>query len=110
MRSLAAFLVFCIVLSGCGSTDKPDVSGVNVGKVHIERFDTAFFHLDSNNSVAGLRQLDQHYPYFTPDFVGNILGAGALLLVKSCIALMVALVAIAAGILLAMINAMTGHR
>ncbi len=42
--------------------------------------------------------------------IGNILGAGALLLVKSCIALLVALVAIAAGILFAMINAMTGHR
>jgi hypothetical protein len=75
MRSFAALLLVCIFLSGCDSADKPDVSGVNVGKVHIERFDTAFFHLDSNNIIAGLRQLNQHYSYFTPDFVGNILGA-----------------------------------
>ncbi|HLZ87293.1 MAG TPA: hypothetical protein VKQ52_08635 [Puia sp.] len=76
MRSYVFFLAVCWGLVSCGSADKPDVSGVDVGKVHIERFDTAFFNLDSNDIVQGLRRLTRHYPYFTPDFVGNILGAG----------------------------------
>lgn len=77
MRSFALFLVICAVMVSCGgSGDKPDVSGVDVGKIHIERFDTAFFNLDSNAIVPGLRRLDRQYPYFTTDFVGNILGAG----------------------------------
>ena len=72
-------LVITLVLTACGShNDKPDVSGINVGEIHIERFDTAFFNLDSNNIVAGLYRLNQEYPYFTEDFVGNILGAGPL--------------------------------
>src|SRR5262249_43461226 len=50
-------------------------SGVDVGTVRIERFDTAFFHVDSNNIVSGLLLLNEEYPYFMPDFIGNILGA-----------------------------------
>jgi hypothetical protein len=75
-----SFILFVFFLSACGgSGDRPDISGIDVGKVHIERFDTAFFNLDSNNIVAGLRRLNLQYPYFTADFVGNILGAeGAL--------------------------------
>ena len=42
--------------------------------------------------------------------IGNIVGAGAILLVKSSIALLVALAAIAAGILFAIIHAMMRHR
>jgi hypothetical protein len=42
--------------------------------------------------------------------IGNILGAGAILLVKTCIALLVALAAIAAGILFDIIHAMIPHR
>jgi hypothetical protein len=77
MRSFALFLAACAGLVSCDSSiDKPDVSGVDVGKVRIERFDTAFFNLDSNNVLSGLRRLDHEYPYFTQDFVGNILGAG----------------------------------
>ncbi|HXB07300.1 MAG TPA: hypothetical protein VNW04_09295 [Puia sp.] len=77
MRSFAWFLFACVVLVSCGgSGDKPDVSGVDVGKIVIERFDTAFFDIDSNAIVPGLRRLDRQYPYFTTDFVGNILGAG----------------------------------
>ena len=76
MRFLALFLAACGGLISCGgSIDKPDVSRVDVGTVHIERFDTAFFNIDSNDVIAGLRRLDQEYPFFTPDFVGNILGA-----------------------------------
>jgi hypothetical protein len=54
------------------------VSGIHVDDIHIVRFDTAFFNLDSNHIETGLFQLNQRYPDFTPDFVGNILGAGPL--------------------------------
>jgi hypothetical protein len=66
-------------LAGCGPHgDHPDVSGISVEDVHIIRFDTAFFSLDSNHIAPGLYRLDQQYPYFTGDFVGNILGAGPM--------------------------------
>ncbi|HWK06521.1 MAG TPA: hypothetical protein VNS58_22960 [Puia sp.] len=75
-----AFLAFFILLlSSCGHNGKsPDISGIDQKEVHIERFDTAFFSLDSNNVVPGLYRLSKQYPYFTGDFVGNILGAGPL--------------------------------
>ena len=61
-----------LVLAGCGNNDNhPDVSGVKVPDIHIERFDTAFFNLDSNHIRQGLYRLTQEYPDFTGDFVGN---------------------------------------
>ncbi len=72
-------LLSVVLFAACHSKDaRPDVSGINVGEVHIERFDTAFFTLDSNHIAPGLFQLNQRYPYFTQDFVGNILGAGPM--------------------------------
>jgi hypothetical protein len=71
-------LIFSFLLSSCGGGKGPDVSDVKVGDVHILRYDTAWFSLDSNNIVPGLYRLTQQYPFFTPDFVGNILGAGPL--------------------------------
>src|SRR5436309_177152 len=75
-----SFLAFFILLlSSCSHNGKgPDTSGVDVKEIHIERFDTAFFSLDSNNVVPGLYRLSKQYPYFMADFVGNILGAGPL--------------------------------
>lgn len=82
LRTFGKVVVFVMVLfsfAACGPHgDHPDVSGISVGDVHITRFDTAFFSLDSNHIVPGLYRLDQQYPYFTGDFVGNILGAGPL--------------------------------
>src|SRR5579864_3107304 len=72
-------LTAALALTGCGSKEgKPDLSNINVGEIHIERFDTAFFGLDSNKIGAGLYRLNGEYPYFTGDFIGNILGAGPL--------------------------------
>lgn len=63
----------------CGhSDDRPDLSGVVVPDIHIERFDTAFFNIDSNQVEKGLYRLNRDYPDFTVDFVSNILGAGPL--------------------------------
>jgi hypothetical protein len=72
-------LYVMFLLPACGNRDQvPDVSGVVVPDVHIERFDTAFFRLDSNNIMPGLYRLTREFPYFTNDFVTNILGAGPL--------------------------------
>ena len=73
------FILLLLAFAACGhGGEDPDVSAVSVGEIHIERYDTAFFSLDSNNIVPGLHRLDQRYPWFTGDFVGNILGAGPL--------------------------------
>lgn len=72
-------LIFSILLASCGHNgNAPDVSGVDVKPVQIVRYDTAWFSLDSGNIVPGLRRVSEAYPYFTGDFVGNILGAGPL--------------------------------
>jgi hypothetical protein len=73
------FVLVLFSLTACGHRgDGPDISGIAVGEVHIERFDTAFFALDSSHIPEGLYRLNQEYPDFTGDFVGNILGAGPL--------------------------------
>jgi hypothetical protein len=71
--------LFVLSLVACGTHDnRPNVSGIHVDDIHIVRFDTAFFNIDSNHIEAGLFQLNQRYPYFTQDFVANILGAGPM--------------------------------
>ena len=81
-RAFCKAVLFVLVFfsfAACGHRgDAPDVSGISVGEVHIERFDTAFFSLDTSHIAEGLYRLNERYPFFTGDFVGNILGAGAL--------------------------------
>src|ERR1700743_3265341 len=65
-------------LFACGHRkNTPDTSKIPV-EVHIERFDTAFFALDSNQVMSGFLRLGNEYPWFINDFLANILGAGAL--------------------------------
>jgi hypothetical protein len=72
-------LLTVIAATSCFHKDNaPDLIGVVVNDVHIERFDTAWFALDSNNIGPGLYRLAQEYPWFINDFVGGILGAGPL--------------------------------
>lgn len=69
-------VLFILWFVACRSHDnRPDLSAIHVDDIHIVRFDTAFFNLDSNHVETGLFQLNQRYPYFTQDFVANILGA-----------------------------------
>lgn len=55
----------------------PDVSNIPV-TVHIERFDQAFFAIDTNRVEPGMLALANKYPYFINDFAVNILGTGPL--------------------------------
>lgn len=62
----------------CKSGKKnPDVSNIPV-TVHIERFDQAFFEIDTNQVQQGLLSLGRKYPYFINDFAVNILGTSPL--------------------------------
>jgi hypothetical protein len=77
--SAVLLLPLFICLIGCGhNDDRPDLAGIRVPEIHIERFDTAFFSLDSNEIEKGLHRLNREYPDFTGDFVEHILGAGPL--------------------------------
>lgn len=77
MKKIVPALVM-VILAACGTKKNvPDVSNIPVN-VAIERFDRAFFGIDSNNIVPGLIQLNRQFPYFTNDFIANILGAGPL--------------------------------
>ncbi|MBS1599420.1 MAG: hypothetical protein JST75_14435 [Bacteroidetes bacterium] len=78
MKKMIPVLLVTFALASCNNNrNVPDVSAIPVN-VTIERFDKAFFKLDSNNIVPGLIQLNRQFPYFTNDFVANILGAGFL--------------------------------
>jgi hypothetical protein len=70
----AAALITCLM--SCGNINKvPDTSQISV-HVNIDRFDKAFFSIDTNNIAKGLLQLNQQFPYFLSDFTVNILGTG----------------------------------
>ena len=71
-------LFFLVLMAGCKSGKKaPDVSNIPV-TVHIERFDQAFFAIDTNHIQQGLLDLGRQYPYFINDFAVNILGTSPL--------------------------------
>ena len=71
---LALFLFFI----GCKTGKKaPDVSSIPV-TVHIERFDQAFFAIDTNHVQEAMLAVAKQYPYFINDFAVNILGTSPL--------------------------------
>jgi hypothetical protein len=66
--------VFLLLFVGCRTGRKnPDVSNISV-TVHIERFDQAFFAIDTNAVQQGLITVARQFPYFINDFAVNILG------------------------------------
>src|SRR5450432_1466832 len=71
-------LLFLLFIIACKTGKKaPDVSNIPV-TVHIERFDQAFFSLDTNHIQQALLDLGRQYPYFINDFAVNILGTSPL--------------------------------
>lgn len=71
MKYLLPF-VWCFLFACGNKKDKPDVSHLEV-KLKLERFEPAFFSLDTNNTAQGLGKLRNAYPYFFPTFMQNIL-------------------------------------
>ncbi len=75
-KLLPIFLL--IGLAACNSTNNaPDVSHIKID-LKTERFEQDFFAIDSNNTKAGLAQLQQKYPAFLPLFVTHVLGLGPI--------------------------------
>lgn len=71
-------LFFIVTLIACNDqTNAPDVSGIKID-LKVERFEQDFFSIDSNNTKAGLAQVQQKYPQFLPLFVNHVLGLGPL--------------------------------
>jgi hypothetical protein len=78
MKKIISLSLIVFLITSCGSKKNiPDVSNIPV-TVKIERFDNAFFAIDSNNFAAGLYKLNQQFSYFFTDFTANILGVGVL--------------------------------
>src|SRR5271165_2005126 len=66
--------VLFLLFVGCKTGRKaPDVSDIPV-TVHVERFDQAFFAIDTNSVQQGLIVIAKQFPYFINDFAVNILG------------------------------------
>jgi hypothetical protein len=79
MKFSSYILMAVFFLAACKSNTpkRPDVSGIRVN-TKIERFDIAYFSLDSNHLEQGMQSLAKQYPYFINDFTANILGVGPL--------------------------------
>lgn len=66
--------VTLLTLGACNSgKNKPDVSNIKVDNVQIERFEQAFFKIDTNNLRNGLIDLRNGFPTFYPVFMRDIL-------------------------------------
>ncbi len=77
MQKNWTLLIFLFVIACKTGKKTPDVSNIPV-TVHVERFDQAFFAMDTNQVKQGLLDLARQYPYFINDFVVNILGTSPL--------------------------------
>lgn len=75
MKKLLPILLL-IGIAACNSgNNAPDVSHIKID-LKTQRFEQDFFAIDSNNTKAGLFQLEQKYPVFLPLFVNHVLGLG----------------------------------
>lgn len=67
-------LVLCRLLPACSGTGAPDVAGIKAS-APIGRFDKYLFEeTDTLSMVKTVRDLQAAFPYFTNDFISNILG------------------------------------
>jgi len=74
MKKLYLPLLIGILLTGCSDKKKlPDVSGIKVD-LKVDRFDEAFFAVDTLQIDQGLNRVHQQYPTFLPLFLQNIIG------------------------------------
>src|SRR6185503_16801219 len=73
MKAAFFSLLIFLVIACNNKEDGPDISNINVD-VKLERFESDFFSIDSNNVLPGLNQLNQKYPVLTNLFLQNILG------------------------------------
>lgn len=74
MKKICLPLLVCFFLTACGNKNTaPDVSGVKVD-VKVDRFDEAFFSIDTLQMEQGLNKIQQQFPVFLPVYLQNIIG------------------------------------
>lgn len=76
MRKLIYACLLFAFFSCKSKKEIPDVSGIKIA-LQTERFEKAFFELDTLHLNASLQNLHKKYPGFTQDFLFNILGTTA---------------------------------
>ena len=69
---LTIFLGICLI-SCSNSKKRPDLTAIQVN-TSLLRFEQDLFQIDTNNIATDIQHLQQKYPSFYPDFMGNILG------------------------------------
>jgi hypothetical protein len=65
-------LIICFFLFSCGNKNIPDVSNIKV-PLKTQRFEQAFFAMDSNNTIVQLDKILVDYPSFGKTFMLDIL-------------------------------------
>lgn len=78
-KHLTLYICLLALILGvsCNNGKKlPDVSHITMS-VSLNRFDTAFFTIDTNNVQAGLNTLYTKYPVFLPVYITDIMNLGA---------------------------------
>ncbi len=74
MRNLYPFLLLCILVTACNNKKNlPDISGVKVD-LKVERFDEAFFSIDTLQIDRDMNRVHQQFPSFLPVYLQNIIG------------------------------------
>jgi hypothetical protein len=66
-------LIICVFIFSCSNKNTPDVSSIKVD-LKTQRFEQAFFALDTNNIMPQLDSIIVQYPSFGKIFLINILG------------------------------------
>ncbi|HUQ96611.1 MAG TPA: hypothetical protein VM010_03030, partial [Chitinophagaceae bacterium] len=70
--------ICCVLFFSCkNGKNTPDVSHIKTD-VQIDRFEKAFFAIDTNNMVPALSGLRNAYPAFYPTFMRDILGVNPI--------------------------------
>jgi hypothetical protein len=73
MKKTWLFL-FLLTFFSCNNNDShPDVSDIKMD-TKLERFETGFFAIDTNNISQGLQSVAPKFPGFYPDFMQHIMG------------------------------------
>lgn len=65
-------LSICFMLA-CSTKPKDPIDGQKIEPILVQRFDEAFFALDTNNLANGITNLYKNYPEFSNDFFSKIL-------------------------------------
>ncbi|MES2648600.1 MAG: hypothetical protein V4717_17120 [Bacteroidota bacterium] len=73
MKRFTIVLLAAFLWQACSDTNTPDISNVTA-TIKIERFDKAFFSMDTTKLDISLNTLRQQFPGFLPEYLVKVLG------------------------------------